>query len=489
MIKSRIFITTPIYYVNDKPHLGHTFTTLIADVLSRYFRQEKKEVFFLTGTDEHGLKIFQSAKINNKDPKKFCDENSSLFKETWKNLGIEYDKFIRTTDKDHIETVQYVLDILKEKGDLYEKDYKGLYCIDCENFVLEKDLINGLCPFHLKPPINISERNYFFKLEKYFGLVQKEIEKEKLKITPNSALKETKGLLKQKLTDFSVSRIKEKVQWGVELPFDKNQVTYVWVDALINYISAIGFYKNKNNFKKWWEEGYVLHILGKDILKFHAIYWPAMLIALNIKVPNEELIHGFFTVNGLKMSKTLKNTIDPNELVRIYGSEATRYLLLSQFPVSSDGDIKEAQFKEKYNTDLANRLGNLISRVLSLENKAGFKQTKFNSSKIKPNFKKILQETRNNYIHFMEDYKLFEALQEIFKLVDYCNVYISQNKIWELVGKKDKNSKLLLEQHLTDLSITLEEIRNLISPFLPKTSEKLGNLLKTKNPEPLFKRL
>lgn len=485
MKSKRILITTPIYYVNDKPHLGHAFTTLIADVLTRFFRKRGKEVFFLTGTDEHGLKIYESAKSLNKTPQELCDENSFLFKKSWENLGIEYDYFIRTTDKAHIETVQYIFNLLKEKEELYEKEYEGLYCIGCENFILEKDLKDGLCPFHLKPPIKVSEKNYFFKLEKYLKVIEKEIKKGKLKITPEFALKETLGLIKQNLSDFSTTRLKERIRWGIEVPFDKDQVIYVWVDALINYISAIGFYKNKNNFNKWWNKSYVLHILGKDILKFHTVYWPAILKALKVKLPDEELIHGFFTINGQKMSKTLKNVIDPNELVKVYGKEGTRYLILSQFPIADGGDIKESQFKEKYNADLANNLGNLVSRVLTLKNK---KEVEINQ-KPSRDFKKILKETEKNYLKLMEKYKIYEALKEVFKLIDYCNLYLTQKRTWELINKEDKKSKDGFKKQISNLLISLEKIKDLIYPFLPDTSLKIEELIKNKKVEPLFKRL
>ncbi len=267
------------------------------------------------------------------------------------------------------------------------------------------------------------------------------------------------------------------------MPFDDSQVVYVWVDALINYISAIGFYKNKKNFKKWWEQGYVLHILGKDILKFHAVYWSAILEALKVKTPDEELIHGFFTVNGQKMSKTLGNVIDPNDLIKKYGKDAVRYLLLSQFPLSDGGDIKENQFQEKYNADLANSFGNLVSRVVSLINKAEIEEKK----EVSADFKKIILRTKENYSQFMENYKLFEALKEIFKLVDYCNLYLTQNKTWELIGKEEKRE--LLKEQLNNLLEALKEIKDLILPFLPETSKKLENNLKFLKVEPLFQRI
>ncbi len=365
-----------------------------------------------------------------------------------------------------------------------KKIMKDFIDVDCENFVSEKDLINGLCPFHKKPPLLVSEKNFFFRLEKYLDLVYKKIEEKELKITPDFAYRETIGLIKQKLTDFSVTRLKEKVKWGIDVPFDSSQVVYVWFDALNNYISAVGFYKNKEMFKKWWEEGYVLHILGKDILKFHAVYWPAILLALNVKLPNEELIHGFFTVNGQKMSKTLKNVIDPNEMVKNFGAEATRYLLLSQFPISDGGDIKESQFKEKYNADLANNLGNLVMRVISLINR---KQKFQKTNKVDGEFEKIIEKTENNYEKFMEDYKLFEALKEVFTLIDYCNTYLTNQKPWEYINDQKQDKRF--NQCLNNLLCALNKIKDLIYPFLPKTSEKIKEMLQTKTPEPLFKRI
>ncbi len=305
-----ILITTPIYYVNDKPHIGHAYTTLAVDVLTRFFRLRKKEVFFLTGTDEHGAKIAQTAKALGITPKELCDKNSELFKEAWKNLGIKYDYFIRTTDKRHEEAVKKFVAKLKDKNAIYEKEYTGLYCTGCEKFLTEKELVDGLCPDHKTRPEKISEKNYFFKLKDYLQKVESLIKNNKLKIGPENAKKETLGLFKQSLEDFSVSR--QKVEWGIDLPFDTNQTVYVWVDALLNYRTGDG----SKTFENYWKNGIVIHLLAKDILKFHAIYWPAMLLAADEKVPDEEFIHGFFTINGQKMSKTLGNIIDPNDLVK-----------------------------------------------------------------------------------------------------------------------------------------------------------------------------
>ncbi|MBU3922770.1 methionine--tRNA ligase, partial [Patescibacteria group bacterium] len=353
-------ITTPIYYVNDIAHLGHAYTTLAADVLTRFFREQGEQVFFLTGTDEHGAKIAESAKKEGKDPKEFCDEKSELFKKTWENLNIKYDHFVRTTDEKHEKAVKKFLENLKDS--IYEKEYEGLYCTGCEKFLTEKELVDGLCPDHKKEPEKIKEKNYFFKLKDYLNKVEKLIESGKLKIEPDFARKETLALLKQDLDDFSISR--QKVKWGIEFPFDKNQTIYVWFEALLNYVSSIGY--GTDEFNEWWDDAEIVHLLAKDILKFHTIYWPAILLAAKQKTPDKEFIHGFFTVDGQKMSKTIGNVIDPNDIVNEFGVDGARYLLLSQFPFGQDGDFKKEKFIEKYNSDLANGLGNLVARVLKL---------------------------------------------------------------------------------------------------------------------------
>ena len=471
-MEKRILITTPIYYVNDKPHIGHAYTTLAADVLTRFFRAQKKEVFFLTGTDEHGAKIAETAKALGIIPKELCDKNSELFKEAWKNLNIKYDYFIRTTDKRHEEAVKKFVERLKEKNAIYEKEYAGLYCTGCEKFLTDKELIDGLCPDHKTKPEKVSEKNYFFKLRDYLKEVENLIKNNKLKIGPENAKKETLGLFKQSLDDFSISR--QKVEWGIDLPFDKNQTVYVWVDALLNYLTGDGSEK----FKDYWKNGIVVHLLAKDILKFHAIYWPAMLLAADKKLPSKEFIHGFFTINGQKMSKTLGNIIDPNGLVNKFGVEATRYLLLSQFPFGQDGDVQESRFIEKYNADLANGLGNLVARVLTLATKNGIKTAKADKEILKK-----VKETGENYEKNMEEFKLYEALEEIWKLIGFCDAYVENTKPWQITDKKK------LEQVLSNLLYCISEIADLIAPFLPETSEKIKEQLRTGKSEILFPRL
>lgn len=480
----KILITTPIYYVNDKPHIGHAYTTIAADVLTRFFRAQGKDIFFLTGTDEHGINIARAAEKVNKTVEGFCDENSEFFKKTWKNLNIKYDYFIRTTDKKHEEAVKSFLNKLKEKNAVYEKDYKGLYCTGCEKFLTEKDLIDGKCPDHKIKPEEISEKNYFFKLKDYLKKIRELIEKNKLRIEPENAKKETLGLFKQDLDDFSISRQKQRVKWGIDLPFDKNQTIYVWVDALLNYLTGDG----SDRFKKYWKDGHVIHLLAKDILKFHAIYWPAMLLAAKQEIPKKEFIHGFFTINNQKMSKTLGNIIDPNDLVKKFGVDATRYLLLSQFPFGQDGDVKESKFNEKYNADLANGLGNLVARVLTLTKKINLKILDTRPEK---NILNRVKQIRDKYVEHMEDFKLYEALEEIWKLISFCDEYIEREKPWQLISLKFKSQKTnnKLSKILSNLLYCISEIDELIKPFLPETSEKIKKQLKSGESEVLFPRI
>jgi methionyl-tRNA synthetase len=453
----RYYITTPIYYVNDKPHIGHAYTTLAADILTRFFRMQGKEVFFLTGTDEHGMKIAEIAKKAGKTPKEICDENSENFKRAWENLEIKYDYFIRTTDKRHEEAVKKFVKKLKEKNVIYEKEYKGLYCIGCEKFLTEKDLVDGLCPDHKRKPEEVSENNFFFRLD--LKAVKELIKTKKLKILPDRAESEALGLLNQELDDFSISRQKERVKWGIDLPFDKNQIIYVWVDALLNYISAIGYGDNEEEFKKWWVDARVIHLLAKDILKFHAVYWPAMLLSIGIKNPDEEFIHGFFTINGQKMSKTLGNFIDPNDLVQKFGAEVTRYLLLSQFPLSQDGDVKEEKFAEKYNSDLAQGIGNLVSRVLALGEQYG-KQIM-----IKCSSHDLINKSWNDYEKQMGEFCFNDALVTIWNLISYCDKYISDTKPWQKINDDEE-----FQEILGLLIYILGNVALMLSPIMPKTS-------------------
>jgi methionyl-tRNA synthetase len=472
MKKGSFFITTPIYYVNDKPHIGHAYTTVAADILTRWHKQKGDEVFFLTGTDEHGAKVAESAKAANKSPQLFCDENSELFKKAFDNLNLSYDYFIRTTDKRHQESVAKFMQKLYEQGDIYEGTYEGLYCTGCENFLTEKELVDDKCPDHLKEPEKISEKNYFFKLTKYLSQVQEMIEKDEIEILPNDKKKETLGLFKQGLEDFSVSR--ENVEWGIPLPFDESQVTYVWVEALQNYISAIGYGDDKKEFKKWWQNP--LHIMAKDILKFHCIYWPALLLAAGEEPPKKMFLHGFFSINGQKMSKSLGNVIDPNDLVEKYGTDATRYLLISQFPFGQDGDIKEEKFDEQFNSDLANGLGNIVSRVANLIEKT--------SGKINP---KGSDEIFNRITNDIESLDFHKAIKTIFSTIHDLDGELQKVKPWEMSEDSKERIELLEKIASELLSVSIA-----IKPFMPETAEEIKTRFSSKEikkGKPLFPRI
>ena len=475
MSKKNFYITTSIAYTNSLPHIGFALESIQADVIARYQQIQNRNVFFLTGTDEHGAKVVKAAEIAGKNPKKFVDEISTEFRKLTQILNLSNNDFIRTTDqKKHWPTVKKVWLKLKENGDIYKKKYQGLYCIGCEAFITKKDLKNGKCLFHQKEPEIIEEENYFFRLSKYSKKIEEIIKKDKIKIIPKSRKNEILNFIKQGLEDISFSRPRKDLKWAIPVPDDSAASIYVWADALTNYISALGYAKNSQKFKKYWPAD--VHCLGKDILKFHVLIWPGMLLSLKLPLPKTLFVHGFITVNGQKMSKSLGNVINPFELIEKYGIDAVRYFLLREISPTEDGDFTYQKFEERYNADLANGLGNLVARVITMAEKL---KTKNEKRKTTTKNLKFINNIRKRYKKALDEFKFNEALIAIWELIGFCDKYIEKEKPWEI-----KN-----EEVIYNLLFFLNEISKLLEPFLPEASEKILEQIKTRKSKPLFPRI
>jgi methionyl-tRNA synthetase len=458
----KFYVTTPIYYPNDIPHIGHAYTTIAADILSRWNKIKGKKVFFLTGTDEHGKKIQKVAERNNKNPKQFVDELIPKFKNSWKKLNLEYDRFIRTTDKEHEKVVREILQKVYDKGDIYLSEYEGFYCVDCEAYYTEKDLENGCCPIHKKRVEKLKESSYFFKLSKYQNELLRLYEKNPDFILPKSRKNEILNRVKEGLKDFSISRT--NFDWGIKLPFDKKHVCYVWFDALLNYYSATQE-KNKEIF--WPAE---IHLIGKDILWFHSVYWPAMLISAGIDLPKTIFAHGWWTFDKEKISKSRGKVINIDELISIAGVDSARYFLFREAPFGDDGNFSEKVLIDRHNNELANKLGNLVSRISSLIERNGLEKTE-NKLILKLNLKKIEK--------LFGNYEFDKILNEIFDFIDVCNEYVQRKKLWET-----KDKKILYE-----LADSIKTIGILLWPFIPSTSEKIAKQFKFKVGENSFREI
>ena len=451
----KFYITTPIYYVNDRPHVGHAYTTVLADIIARWHKLKGEDVFFLTGLDENSQKTIEaSKKLSFTDVKKFTDFMADEWKKTWKNLNVDYSDFIRTTEERHKKLVLGFTKKIINSGDTYIGKYSGLYCEGCEGFVNETDLTSdGLCVFHKKLPKTIEENNYFFKLTKYRDELLKYINENPDFIQPVSRRNEVLSFINSGLKDISISR--ENAQWGIGFPNDKNHKIYVWFEALQNYLQP----------KKYWPAN--IHLMAKDIIKFHAIIWPAMLMSAKYKLPKKIFAHGFFTVNGTKMSKSLGNFIDPNFLVNKYGVDALRYFYAREIPFGQDGDFSETSLKLRLNNELANELGNLISRSLTLVEKK--LNSKIKKDKTDKNLFKILDIKRLD--NFMKNLEPHNVIAGIFGFIHECNVYINQNEPWKLEDEKQLNYILY---NLVD---ALRIIAILIYSFMPSTAEEINKQL------------
>lgn len=455
----KFYITTAIDYPSADPHLGHAYEKLCADVLARWNRLLGKEVFFLTGTDEHGLKIMRAAKKAGLSPQEFVDRQSEKFKELCSLWNISYNRFIRTTEESHMKIAQQIFKKIYEKGDIYLDKYTGKYCPDCETFYTEKDLINGRCPIHGKECEIVSEESYFFKLSKYKQKVLEYIEKNELSIWPEGKKEEIKNRLKQELLDLSVSRT--SFDWGVPVPINPKHVQYVWIDALINYISGVD-YPNER-FRKFWPAD--VHLIGKDIVWHHTVIWWSILMAANIELPKTVLVHGFIqTASGEKMSKSRGNVIDPIELAKKYNIDSVRYYLIREIPFGEDGFFSEETLIERNNKELANDLGNLVNRTLAMAERYFNGVIPNGNLDIKLKKKLNLEKIKRH----MQRFELHLALAEIMNFVKACNQYINEKEPWKKQGEE-------LENIIYTLAESLRAIAILLRAFVPATSEKIAN--------------
>ncbi|OGD30236.1 methionine--tRNA ligase [Candidatus Azambacteria bacterium RIFCSPHIGHO2_02_46_12] len=461
----KFYITTSIAYVNALPHIGYALELAQADVLARWKRLKGDDVFFLTGTDEHGRKIVEAAEKAGKPVGEFVDETAAKFKELAGALNISNNDFVRTTDqKRHWPAVEKMWRKLVNKGDIYKANYKGLYCVGHEAFMKSSELKDGKCPIHFKEPETIEEENYFFRLSRYASELESIILTEEFKIVPAGRKNEILSFIAEGVEDVSFSRPSKDLSWGIPVPDDPTHTIYVWSDALVNYISLLGYAEDGENFQKYWPAD--VHIIGKDILRFHALIWLAMLLSAGLPLPKNLFVHGFITSGGQKMSKTLGNVIDPFEVIKKYGADAARYYLLREIPPTEDGDFTFEKFEERYNADLANGLGNLVARVLTLAEKRTAKK----ELKISADVREIIDRAWENYEKHLAEMKFNEALETIWRLIGFCDEYVDKEKPWELL-KQGKEKEF--DQAMLNLLTSLAHIAWLLEPFMPKTADKI----------------
>ncbi len=478
--KGYFYVTTPIYYVNDKPHVGHAYSTVIADSIARFKRLSGYNVFFLTGTDEHGLKVEKEANSRGITPKELADSVHIKFKELFAELNISYDRFIRTTDADHVKTVRIVFEKLLENGDIYLSEYEGWYCTNCETFLTEKSLTEGGgCPQCGRQASKVKEESYFLKLDKYEKKLLDYIENNPDFIKPEFRKNEVLSFINEGLKNLSISRTSFK--WGIQVPGNEKHVIYVWFDALLNYLTGLGyedFLDGQNqDFYRFFKS--VNHIVGKDILKFHAVYWPIMLFALGLEPPKTIIAHGWWLMDGKKMSKSLGNVVDPVSLIKKFGPDALRFYLLSEITLGLDGDFNIDNFVVRYNSALANDLGNLVSRTAAMLNK--YTAGKISGCGVLEDVAvlKTAYDILNGLSGRYDDYDFAKILEDIFRFINILNKYINDSAPWKL-NIEDPEEKINLLKILKTVAMSIYCVSYMIYPFMPETSNKINNILNIK---------
>jgi len=487
----KFFITSALPYVNSVPHLGFALEIIQADVIARCRRALGQDVFFLTGSDENSLKNVHAAEKAGIPIRELVDRNVSKFRALKGLLDLCLDDFIRTTEERHIKGVNKLWNECAKKGDLYLGEYEGLYCVGCEAYYTLEELENGCCPEHKTEPEKIKEKNWFFKLSRYQQQIKEAIGSGRTKIIPEARKNEILSFLKQDLRDICVSRSNERAKnWGISVPGDQTQKIWCWFDALGNYITALGYGSNEEKFNEYWEKGEVLHVIGKGISRFHAVYWLGILLSAGVKIPDKIFVHGYITVDGQKMSKSIGNVINPFELVEKYtqkignkgaATDAVRYFLLREISPTEDGDFTYEKFEGRYNSDLASGIGNLLARVVTLANRNPNDKIQMPNQAQNPNAKNTIYEVRDNCGKLLNSFKFNDALEVIWGAVAFCDKYINDEKPWE---NKEKSKEVI-----GDLLYAISQIADLLRPFMPQTSQRILDQAASGKSAPLFPRI